>query len=60
VESTIGFHIIRLHERRAPRTEPFAEVSGQIKEFLAGQQQAAKLGEFVDRVKAKSKIEIFV
>jgi peptidyl-prolyl cis-trans isomerase C len=60
VESTIGFHIIKLHERRGPRTEPFAEVSGQIKEFLGGQQHAAKLGEFVDRVKAKSKIEIFV
>lgn len=60
VESTSGFHIIKLHERRGPRTEPFAEVSGQIKDFLSGQQHAAKLGEFVDRVKAKSKIQIFV
>jgi parvulin-like peptidyl-prolyl isomerase len=60
VETPLGFHIIKLHERRAPRTEPLGEVSGQIKEFLAGQQHAAKLGEFVDRVKAKSKIEIFV
>ena len=60
VESAFGFHIIKVHERRGPRTEPFAEVSGQIKEFLAGQQHAAKLGEFVDRVKAKSKIEILV
>jgi peptidyl-prolyl cis-trans isomerase C len=60
VESAFGFHIIKVHERRGPRTEPFAEVSGQIKEFLAGQQHAARLGEFVDRVKAKSKIEILV
>ena len=60
VESAFGFHIIKVHERRGPRTEPFTEVSGQIKEFLAGQQHASRLGEFVDRVKAKSKIEIFV
>ncbi|PYR30939.1 MAG: hypothetical protein DMF90_26620 [Acidobacteria bacterium] len=60
VESAFGFHIIKVHERRGPRTEPFAEVSGQIKEFLAGQQHASRLGEFVDRVKARSKIEIFV
>jgi peptidyl-prolyl cis-trans isomerase C len=60
VETPFGFHIIKVIERRAPRTAPFDEVSGQIKEFLTQGQRGQKLEQFVDQVKAKGKIEILV
>ena len=47
-------------ERRGPRTAPFAEVSGQIKDFLTQGQREQKLEQFVEQVKAKGKIEILV
>ena len=60
VETPFGFHVIKVMERRAPRTAPFAEVSGQIKDFLTQGQREQKLEAFVDSVKAKGKIEILV
>ncbi len=60
VETPFGFHIIKVIERRQPRTAPFAEVSGQIKEFLTQGQRGQKLEQFVEQVKAKGKIEILV
>ena len=60
VETSFGFHIIKVHERRPARTAPFAEVSGQIKEFLTGKQRDAKLAEFADQAKAKRKVEMLV
>jgi peptidyl-prolyl cis-trans isomerase C len=60
VETPFGFHIIKVHERRGARTAPFAEVSAQIKDFLAQGQREAKLQQFVDQVKSKGKVEILV
>lgn len=60
VETPFGFHIIKVLERRAPRTAPFTEVSGQIKDFLTQGQREQKLEQFVEQVKAKGKVEILV
>jgi parvulin-like peptidyl-prolyl isomerase len=60
VETSFGFHVIKVHERRAPRTAPFAEVSAQIKEFLIGQRRNTMLLALVDQLKAKAKVEILV
>ena len=60
VETPFGFHIIKVIERRAPRTATFVEVSGQIKDFLTRGQQEQKLEQFVEQVKAKGKVEILV
>jgi peptidyl-prolyl cis-trans isomerase C len=60
IETQFGFHVIKLHEHRDARTAPLAEVSGQIKEFLIGQQRDAKISEFVDQAKTKRKVEILV
>jgi peptidyl-prolyl cis-trans isomerase C len=60
VETPFGFHIIKVFERRPPRTAPLAEVAPQIKEFLTGEQRQTKITAFVDQAKAKSKIEILV
>ena len=60
VETPFGFHIIKVHGRRAPRTAPLTEVSGQIKDFLTQGQREQKLEQFVEQVKAKGKIEILI
>jgi peptidyl-prolyl cis-trans isomerase C len=60
VETQFGFHVIKLHEHRDARTAPLTEVSGQIKEFLAGQQRDAKISEFVDQAKTRRKVEILI
>jgi len=60
VETPFGFHIIKVHERRGPRTAPFTEVSGQIKEFLLKGQREEKLNQLVEQAKVKGKIQILV
>jgi peptidyl-prolyl cis-trans isomerase C len=60
VETPFGYHIIKAHDRRAARTAPFAEVSGQIKDYLTQGQREQKLQQLVEQVKSKSKIEILV
>jgi peptidyl-prolyl cis-trans isomerase C len=60
VETPFGFHIIKVIERRPPRTAPFDEVSAKIKEYLEQGQRGKKLEQFVEQVKAKGKIEILV
>lgn len=60
VETPFGFHIIKVTDRRAPRTTPLAEVSPQIKQFLEQGQREQKLEQFVEQVKAKSKVEMLV
>ncbi len=60
VETQFGYHIIKLTERRSARTIPFPEVAGQIQKFLEQQQQQTMSKAFVDSLKAKRKVEIFI
>jgi peptidyl-prolyl cis-trans isomerase C len=60
VETPFGFHIIKVHERKAARTPPLTEVSGQIRDFLAAQQREKMLEQFVEQAKSKGKIEYLV
>lgn len=60
VETQFGFHIIKVHEHRAARTAPLAEVTDQIKEFLTGQQRDTKIQTFIEQAKAKRKVQILV
>ena len=60
VETPFGFHIIKVLEKRGPRTAPLPEVAGQIKDFLTQGQREQKLEQFVEQVKGKAKIEILV
>jgi peptidyl-prolyl cis-trans isomerase C len=60
VESQFGFHIIKVTERRAERTVPFAEVKEQIAGYLKQQRQQEKTNALVEQLKTKSKIEILM
>jgi peptidyl-prolyl cis-trans isomerase C len=60
VELQTGLHIIKVDERRGPRTAPLLEVRDQVKQFLMNEQRQAKIDQLVGQIKAKSKIEILV
>jgi peptidyl-prolyl cis-trans isomerase C len=60
VETPFGFHIIKVLERRGPRTAPLEEVGPQVKQYLTNQQREAKIQAFVNDAKAKSKIEVLI
>ena len=60
VELQTGLHIIKVHERRGPRTAPLAEVRDNVKQFLLEGQRQTRLDQLLGQIKAKSKIEILV
>ena len=60
VELQTGLHIIKVHERRGPRTAPLAEVRDNVKQFLLDGQRQTKLDQLLGQIKAKSKIQILV
>jgi peptidyl-prolyl cis-trans isomerase C len=60
VELQTGLHIIKVLERRGPRTAPLAEVRDNVKEFLLNGQRQTKLDQLVGQIKGKSKIQILV
>jgi peptidyl-prolyl cis-trans isomerase C len=60
LELSTGFHIIRVHETRGPRTAPLAEVRENLKQFLLDGQRQTKLDEFIGQLKARTKIQVYV
>jgi peptidyl-prolyl cis-trans isomerase C len=60
VETQFGYHIIKAIERRPARVVPFAEVAGQIQQFLEQEQRQEKGKALVDQLKAKGKVQIFI
>jgi peptidyl-prolyl cis-trans isomerase C len=60
VESQFGFHIIKVTEKQAQRTIPLEEVRPQLEQFLQQRTRQEQTQAFVDQLKAKGKIEIFI
>lgn len=60
VETTFGYHIIQVNEKQAARTIPLDEVRPQLEEFLENQNREQQMAAFVDTLKAKGKVEIFI
>ncbi len=60
VESPFGFHIIQGGERRPARTVPLAEVSDRIRGYLEEQARLRETEAFIERLKARSQIEILI
>ena len=57
VTTQFGHHIIKVTDRAAV---PFDQVSPKIKEFLTEQQKRERAQAFIDSLKQKAKIEVFV
>ena len=60
VELQGGLHIIKVHERRGPRTAPLAEVWDNVKQFLLSGQRQTRLDQLLGQIKAKSKVQLLV
>ena len=58
--SDFGFHIIRVTDKQAGRTMPLDEVRPEIEQYLVGQNREQQTRLFVDALKAKGKVEIFI
>jgi peptidyl-prolyl cis-trans isomerase C len=60
VQTQFGYHIIKVTDHKEPRTVPFDEASGQIKQFLTEQRKQQHADEFIAELKKKSKIEVLI
>lgn len=60
VETPIGFHIVKLEERLAPKALSFEESREQIKTFLSREKRDQAIRDLTAAVKGKAKVERFV
>jgi peptidyl-prolyl cis-trans isomerase C len=60
VQSDFGYHIIRVTDRQAARVQPLADVRGDIEQYLVGQNREQQTRLFVDTLKSKGKVEIYI
>ena len=60
VESQFGVHIIRVADHQAARTLPLAEIRPRLQQFIEQQKRQEQTQVFVEALKAKSKVEIYI
>jgi parvulin-like peptidyl-prolyl isomerase len=58
VPTLFGYHIIKLHEKIAPRKIEFGKVSSEIKEALLQQEVQRAMPEYFERLKKEAGVEI--
>ena len=57
VETQFGYHIIKLTEKKEAGVTKFDEVKERIQEYLKGMKMQKAVGDYIDGLKAKAKIE---
>jgi peptidyl-prolyl cis-trans isomerase D len=60
VESQFGYHIIKMVAHRDARTVPLLEVKPQVEQFLKNQRVQEKTAAYVEKLKAKGKVQILI
>jgi len=60
VETTFGYHVIRVAEKQPSRTIPLDEIRPQLQQFLEGQNREQQTQTFIESLKAKGKVEILI
>jgi peptidyl-prolyl cis-trans isomerase C len=60
VTSDFGFHIIKVVDKQPGRTQPLEEVRADVEQYLTGQNREQKTRLFVDTLRAKGKVEIYI
>jgi peptidyl-prolyl cis-trans isomerase C len=60
VETDFGFHVIKVVDKQAGRVVPIEEAKTKIEQFLQEQSREKETETFVNGLKAKSKVEIFI
>lgn len=59
VKSTFGWHIIKILERKSDKQKSFDEVKEQIRQILFQQKQAQAYQNYLQKLRADAKIEVF-
>ncbi len=59
VESSFGYHIIKLHEKKPESTMSFQEAKPLIQEEITFQKQEQEIDEYLNKLKDQSEIIIF-
>jgi peptidyl-prolyl cis-trans isomerase C len=57
VETQFGYHIIKLTDRKEATEEKFDDVKEKIREFLKNQKAQKAVGDYINELKGKAKIE---
>ncbi len=60
VETEFGFHIIKVEDKQAGRTVPLDEARPRIQQYLEDQNRQKETEAFVNALRAKGKVEIFI
>ncbi|MEW5983351.1 MAG: peptidylprolyl isomerase [Acidobacteriota bacterium] len=60
VETSFGYHLIRVTDHRPERELPFDDVKGKIAEYLLQQQREEKGEAFIEQLRAKAKVDILI
>jgi len=60
VETPFGFHIIKVVDKQPARTVPIDEVRPRIEQFLQNQQREKQTQAFVESLRTKGKVEVFI
>lgn len=58
VKTNDGYHIVKVHERRASRVQPFTDVASDIAGVLLRQKQEALTASLINQLRAKATIDI--
>lgn len=59
VKSTFGWHVIKILERKSDKQKSFDEVKEQIRQILFQQKQAQAYQDYLQKLRAEAKIEVF-
>ncbi len=60
VETSFGYHLIKLMEKKPARTIPLDEVRIDVERMIAEQKLYAELGKIVDKLKSEATIERYL
>jgi peptidyl-prolyl cis-trans isomerase C len=60
VETPFGFHVIKVLEKRTAQSVPFGQAAPQIEQYLRQEQQQAKTRAFVQQLRAKGNVQVFI
>jgi peptidyl-prolyl cis-trans isomerase C len=60
VETDFGYHIIKVIEKQPGRTVPLEEAKPRIEQYLEAQNREKHTTEFVNGLRAKGKVEVFI
>lgn len=57
IKTRFGWHLIKVEDRKAPRTQPFAEVKDEIRQNMLAERRRAAFGQWLAKRKAEARVE---